>query len=189
MNRSASLKRRIANLEAQIAEAEELLASQEEHQAHNMFDEYDTNLDSLIDDSEWGGSQPVFDALDVDQNVYLDPSEIEMGFGSSFSKLANANRFKGFARKKLAHSMFEEFDTNLDGLIDQSEWGGSPEAFNALDLDGDGMLSPDEINMGVGSSFGKLASSRKRASDRYLSSEEIANILGGKVISKRNRRF
>jgi hypothetical protein len=195
MNRSASLRRRIASLESQIAEAEELLATQEEHQAHDMFDEYDTNMDGLIDESEWGGDPTVFDALDTNHDMYLDPSEVEMGFGSSFSKLANANKFKGLARRKLAHSMVDLYDTNLDGYIDESEWGGSPEVFDALDTDLDGALSIDEINMGVGESFGKTASYRRSASqqrrrasqDQYLSPEEIADILGGTLISKGRR--
>jgi hypothetical protein len=367
MNRSASLRRRIASLESQIAEAEELLAAQEGHQAHDMFDEYDLNMDGLIEESEWGGSPEVFDALDTNHDMYLDPSEVEMGFGSSFSKLASASKFKGIARRKLAgqgvtalvhemiedavhkiirvnpvavsrikkalyelgthptdqnitamfdlvdvldiddnekskikmviqnaflkiqeviqseyfdkfddevpasvqreldmlgldlepgedfkrelrelefkdspdlekqlksfhldlgpsletkkqisnfslgrlasrrrkaHSMFDEYDTNMDGLIDSNEWGGSPEAFNSLDTDLDGLLSPNEINMGVGNSFGKSASYRRRASqqrrrpsqqrrrasqDQYLSPEEIADILGGTLISKGRR--
>ena len=98
--------------------------------------------------------------------------------------------------------MFDEYDTNMDGLIDSNEWGGSPEAFNSLDTDLDGLLSPNEINMGVGNSFGKSASYRRRASqqrrrpsqqrrrasqDQYLSPEEIADILGGTLISKGRR--
>ena len=195
MNRSASLRRRIASLESQIAEAEELLSSQEEHQAHNMFDEYDTNMDGLIDQSEWGGLTEAFDVLDTNQDMYLDQSEVEMGFGSSFSKLANANRFKGIARRKLAHNMIDEYDANLDGLIDQSEWMGSPESFDVLDLDQNGLLTNDEISIGVGESFGKFASYRRRPSqqrrrasqEQYLSPEEIADILGGTLISKGSR--
>ena len=86
--------------------------------------------------------------------------------------------------------------TNMDGLIDESEWGGSPEAFNSIDTDFDGILTPEEVGMGVGPSFSKLASRRapkyasyqRRASqDQYLSPEEVADILGGTLISKGRR--
>ncbi|NDB61560.1 hypothetical protein EB001_24435, partial [bacterium] len=165
MNRTASLRRRIANLHEQIAEAEEQLASLDEgHQAHSLFDEYDYNMDGLIDQAEWGGSPETFDALDLDQDGVLTPDEVDLGFGTGFgtTKLASrrAAKYRGLAKRKLAHSLFDQYDTNMDSLIDESEWGGSPEAFDSLDTDFDGILTPEEVGMGVGPSFSKLASRR-----------------------------
>ena len=58
----------------------------------------------------------------------------------------------------LSHDMFDEYDHNQDGMIDGSEWGGSPEVFDALDTDMSGDLDQDEIAMGLGESFARYAS-------------------------------
>jgi len=191
MNRRASLMRRIANLETQIAEIEEQMSSLDEgHQAHTMLDEYDYNQDGFIDEAEWGGSESLFNALDTNMDGMLDSNELDMGLGQGFgtTKLASlrAAKHRGLARRKLAHTLFDEYDYNQDGFIDESEWGGSPEAFDALDTNMDGMLDSDEIGYGAGYSFSKLAE------DEYLTPQEMAHIMGGTLISKqasrRNRR-
>jgi hypothetical protein len=183
MNRSASLRRRIANLQNEIASVEEQLANLDEgHQAHTFIDEYDYNQDGFIEEAEWGGSPSLFDTLDTDMDGMLSPAELDMGFGPGFgtTKLASqrAAKHKGLARRKLAHTFFDAFD--------ESEWGGSMDAFDALDTNMDGMLDHEEIDLGVGSPFSKLAE------DEYLTPQEMADLMGGTLISKqasrRNRR-
>jgi Ca2+-binding EF-hand superfamily protein len=187
MNKTSAL-RRLASLEQRLADLEEQLATVEEgHQAHSLFDEYDYNQDGLIDSAEWGGSPELFQALDTDMDGVLTPSEIGMGMGNSFSKLAKVAKHKGLARRRLkAHNLFETYDLNMDGFIDSTEWGGSMDAFDALDTNMDSLLDNDEIAMGVGPSFAR------QASNEYLSPQEMADLMGGTLISKqasrRNRR-
>ena len=57
--------------------------------SHDMFDEYDHNQDGMIDRSEFGGSDEVFDALDSDMSGDLDQEEIAMGLGESFARYAS----------------------------------------------------------------------------------------------------
>jgi len=183
MNRSASIRRRIASLQNEIASVEEQLANLDEgHQAHTIIDEYDYNQDGFIEEAEWSGSPSLFDTLDTDMDGMLSPAELDMGFGPGFgtTKLASkrAAKHKGLARRKLAHTFFDAYDTNMDGFIDESEWGGSPEAFDALDTNMDGMLDHEEIDLGVGSPFSKLAE------DEYLTPQEMADLMGGTLISK-----
>lgn len=196
MNKSAAL-RRIASLEQRLADLEEQLATVEEgHQAHSLFDEYDYNQDSLIDSAEWGGSHELFEALDTDMDGVLTPSEVSVGMGNSFSKLASkrASKHKGIARRvlnKKAHNLFETYDLNMDGVIDTTEWGGSMDAFDALDTNMDSLLDDSEVAMGVGSSFSKLSygqeeqASRRRASigiDKYQALDKIVKAVNGKVL-------
>lgn len=108
MNRTAFLRRKIANLQAELADAEETLTSLDDGdlQAHTMHDMYDLNQDGFIDESEWGGSPAIFNSLDTDMDGYLTPEEISMGIGQSFgtTKLASrrAAKHRGLARRKLA---------------------------------------------------------------------------------------
>lgn len=46
---------------------------------------------------------------------------------------------------------FQTYDTNSDGQIDGVEFSAMPEAFQALDQDGDQLLSSDELGSGGGS--------------------------------------
>ena len=188
MNKSAAL-RRIASLEQRLADLEEQLATVEEgHQAHSLFDEYDYNQDSLIDSAEWGGSHELFEALDTDMDGVLTPSEVSVGMGNSFSKLASrrAAKHKGIARRvlnKKAHNLFETYDLNMDGVIDTTEWGGSFDAFDALDTNMDSLLDESEVAMGVGPSFSKLSyrqeeqASRRKASLGEPNQYEILNMI------------
>ena len=108
MNRTAFLRRKIANLQAELADAEDTLSSLDDGdlQAHTMHDMYDLNQDGFIDESEWGGSPTIFNSLDTDMDGYLTQEEIEMGIGSGFgiSKLASRRvaKHRGLARRKLA---------------------------------------------------------------------------------------
>ena len=53
----------------------------------------------------------------------------------------------------MSHTMFDEYDTDNDGMISMDEWGGSDEIFDDLDSNEDGFLSREEISLGLGDSF------------------------------------
>jgi transaldolase len=40
-----------------------------------------------------------------------------------------------------------------DGAITREEWGGADAVFDALDLDRDGRITPEELAVGLGAAF------------------------------------
>jgi transaldolase len=52
-----------------------------------------------------------------------------------------------------ARDYFRIFDLDGDGIITREEWAGSAAVFDALDSNGDGRLSPEELGAGLGAAF------------------------------------
>jgi transaldolase len=52
-----------------------------------------------------------------------------------------------------ARDYFRIFDLDGDGVITREEWAGSAAVFDALDVNGDGRLSPEELGAGLGAAF------------------------------------
>jgi transaldolase len=52
-----------------------------------------------------------------------------------------------------ARTFFRSFDLDGDGFITREEWGGTAAVFDALDENGDGRLSPEELAAGLGAAF------------------------------------
>lgn len=78
----------------------------------------------------------------------------------------------------LSHNMFDEYDFNQDQMIGRDEWEGDDEVFSLLDLNKDEYLDNDEISNGVGQPFSRLANG-----EEYLTPQEIADIMGGTLVS------
>ncbi len=104
--------------------------------------------------------------------------------GLKMKKLSSLKRRLKKASEMLSHTMFEEYDFNEDQMIGRDEWEGEDEVFSLLDTNKDEYLDNDEIGYGVGQSFARQASD-----EEYLTPQEIADILGGSLISvKRKQR-
>jgi hypothetical protein len=88
------------------------------------------------------------------------------------------NRLKK-ASEMLSHTMFEQYDFNEDQMIGRDEWEGNDDVFSLLDTNKDEYLDSDEIGYGVGQSFARQASDK----DEYLTPQEIADIMGGTLVS------
>ncbi len=52
-----------------------------------------------------------------------------------------------------AREYFRVYDLDGDGFITHEEWGGTDAVFTALDTNGDGRISPEEMAAGLGAAF------------------------------------
>jgi transaldolase len=81
------------------------------------------------------------------------------GFSKSLVVLEKllAERFRamqGHARAgHAAREYFKVYDLDGDGFITREEWGGTDAVFNALDVNGDGKVSIEEVAAGLGAAF------------------------------------
>jgi transaldolase len=52
-----------------------------------------------------------------------------------------------------ARDFFTVYDLDGDGFVTREEWSGTAAVFNALDVNGDGKISPEELAVGLGAAF------------------------------------
>jgi transaldolase len=52
-----------------------------------------------------------------------------------------------------ARDYFKVYDLDGDGFITREDWGGTDAVFAALDVNGDGRISPEELAAGLGAAF------------------------------------
>ena len=77
--------------------------------------------------------------------------QLEKLLGDRLEALGSPERAaaKGVAAQKL----FKVYDMDGDGFITREEWGGTDAVFDAMDLDRDGRIAPDELAAGLGATF------------------------------------
>ena len=68
------------------AEDHDIMAMMDEPVAHDLFDEYDLDMDGMISPDEFGGSMDAFNAMDTDLDGFLSREEASVGLGSSFEE-------------------------------------------------------------------------------------------------------
>jgi len=76
---------------------------------------------------------------------------LEKLLGDRLDALASPER--AAAKGDAAHKLFKVYDMDGDGFITREEWGGTDAVFDALDLDRDGRIAPDELAAGLGAAF------------------------------------
>ena len=52
-----------------------------------------------------------------------------------------------------AREFFQIYDLDGDGFITREEWAGTHDVFDALDVNDDGQISPEEMAAGLGAAF------------------------------------
>jgi Ca2+-binding EF-hand superfamily protein len=67
-----------------------------------------------------------------------------VAFTGSAMAAEGARKPQKRAQKRL-EAQFKKVDTNHDGAISRDEWKGRPKAFDRLDADHNGSLSPREL--------------------------------------------
>ncbi len=101
------------------------------------------------------------------------------------NKLSSLRKRLRKASEMLSHNVFDAYDYNEDKMVGRDEWEGSDEVFSLLDSNKDEYLDDFEVSQGLGSSFSKLADSKYADydDDRILTPQEIADLMGGKLIN------
>lgn len=98
----------------------------------------DADGDGQVAASEWKGPQDLFLKIDTDASGTLSPAELDA---------ARADR-------RDRHPRHGPMDTDGDGLVSRTEWLGPPEMFAAIDSNGDGQLSSDELRTAMQNRIG-----------------------------------
>jgi Ca2+-binding EF-hand superfamily protein len=108
------------------------LGKRNRQKAQKPLKKMDTNGDQKIERSEWQGQAENFDVLDADKDGFLTRREF------------------GQALKDRGQQALKHFDANSDGKIAREEWTRNAKAFDRLDANGDGFLTPDELRQTKG---------------------------------------
>ncbi|MFO1052794.1 MAG: hypothetical protein U1F36_11320 [Planctomycetota bacterium] len=114
----------------------------------------DADKNGTIERSEFPGSDEQFAAIDTDKDRKLSKAELAksdlvrrlLGTMRSDDAPPRAREDQGaLALRRLEN--LARFDPNHDGRVQKDEWRGSATAFAELDLDGDGVLSPRDLEL------------------------------------------
>lgn len=77
--------------------------------------------------------------------------QLEKLLGDRLALLSSPERVA--AKGEVASRLFKVYDMDGDGYITREEWGGTDAVFDALDLDRDGRIAPDELAAGLGAAI------------------------------------
>lgn len=93
---------------------------------------YDGDGDGMIAMDEFPGGDPLFRRLDADADGNLGAEDLLPDSSDGLPPVRRGSRF------------IESFDSDGDGFLDKAEFAGTRKAFMRTDIDGNGLLSPEE---------------------------------------------
>jgi Ca2+-binding EF-hand superfamily protein len=100
--------------------------------------EMDKDDDGAVSREEYTGPDPAFDRLDADKDGRLSREELD-----------RVGRVLGNPAGPIG-ARIREMDKNADGKVSKDEFAGPEPAFDRLDTNKDGVLSPDDAPSGPG---------------------------------------
>ncbi len=101
-----------------------------------LLNQWDTNGDSALSVSEFGGTSKTFSQLDKDGDGRLTVAELDAGL----ARVQSQRR-----AQSLAESMMRLHDSDGDGMLTAAEFGKGENAFAEVDANGDGQISQGEL--------------------------------------------
>jgi Ca2+-binding EF-hand superfamily protein len=147
----------VAQVEGLQAMARASMASLEiADQDKGLFDLIDTNRDGRLSVRELRNAVQLIDSLDRDGDGHVSRAEIprnyllRLNLGPLGFAPANAVRARPFGGTSLPPEptagplWFRKMDRNRDGDVSRREFLGTPEEFDRIDTDGDGLISAEE---------------------------------------------
>jgi Ca2+-binding EF-hand superfamily protein len=106
----------------------------------DVFRSYDRNQDGVITPREWRGSAQAFRQLDTNGDRELSGREIWIKFPADPAAFTEED-----SRREAMVSAFYRADRNRDGRLAPAEWWDAREGFNAIDMNGDALLTLGEF--------------------------------------------
>jgi hypothetical protein len=97
----------------------------EEIEAHDLFDAYDVEGNGMISRDDFGGSDEVFDAIDLDDDEMLSPYEVSQGLGQGFSReddLSNVEDELDYLEDEV-EALEDELGITAEDIEADRKWG------------------------------------------------------------------
>jgi Ca2+-binding EF-hand superfamily protein len=117
-----------------ILSGDELQDDRSDWSRTRRFDALDVNHDGRISRQEWQQTADTFDWLDRNGDGQLTRAEL-----------------LGEAETEPPANLFDSLDTDNNGRVTRDEWRWSRRSFEMRDVNGDGALSPAELNQAAAS--------------------------------------
>jgi len=100
----------------------------------DLFAAMDVNKDGKIDPTEFKGPKRAFAWVDTDHDGYITRPEATRAYLTIVGRMAIEQRINAF----------KDMDENKDGKVSISEYRGPTRAFARIDVNHDGVITPDE---------------------------------------------
>ena len=108
-----------------------------------MLRRFDTDKDGQVSREEFPGSDEAFARMDRNKDGVLSEADLQQGGGRGNAR-GNDNKKKAPVTPKTGN-VIERGDTDGDGKLHRAEFLGSASEWRALDKNGDGWVTADEI--------------------------------------------
>jgi len=112
----------------------------------DRFTAMDVNKDGKIGATEFKGSKKAFAWVDTDHDGYITRPEANRAYLTIVGRMAIAHRVQAF----------KNMDENKDGKVSLAEYRGPTRAFARVDVNHDGVITPEEAKTAFQASVGRF---------------------------------